>query len=122
VGFQILDDVKNLKTGVPGKKRGDDIVEGKKSLPMLLYMHRYPEKKDMVFHTFIAAREKGTLAPEVEELILALTQSGVLDEAEEKGVNFIARTREIFTSLAQACSAPNNESRTLLAGLTQLIS
>ena len=33
VGFQILDDIKNLTTGNPGKKRGDDIVEGKKSLP-----------------------------------------------------------------------------------------
>ncbi len=30
VGFQILDDVVNLTTGNPGKKRGDDIVEGKK--------------------------------------------------------------------------------------------
>ena len=33
-GFQILDDVQNLTTGNPGKKRGDDIVEGKKSLPL----------------------------------------------------------------------------------------
>jgi octaprenyl-diphosphate synthase len=31
VGFQILDDVKNLTTGLPGKKRGDDVVEGKKA-------------------------------------------------------------------------------------------
>ncbi|WP_028972603.1 polyprenyl synthetase family protein [Spirochaeta cellobiosiphila] len=38
VGFQILDDVKNLTTGNPGKRRGDDIVEGKKSLPVILYL------------------------------------------------------------------------------------
>ena len=36
VGFQILDDVINLTVGNPGKKRGDDIVEGKKSLPVIL--------------------------------------------------------------------------------------
>ena len=39
LGFQIVDDAKNLIHGVPGKKRGDDIVEGKKSLPILLYVH-----------------------------------------------------------------------------------
>ena len=39
LGFQIVDDAKNITAGVPGKKRGDDIVEGKKSLPILLYVH-----------------------------------------------------------------------------------
>ena len=39
VGFQILDDVKNLTVGNPGKLRGDDVVEGKKSLPVLLHAH-----------------------------------------------------------------------------------
>ena len=37
IGFQIIDDVINLTTGNPGKKRGDDIVEGKKSLPVLIH-------------------------------------------------------------------------------------
>jgi octaprenyl-diphosphate synthase len=60
VGFQILDDVKNLDTGVPGKKRGDDIVEGKKSLPVLLYLHRFPEKRDFAARCFAAARAAGT--------------------------------------------------------------
>jgi len=48
IGFQILDDVKNLTTGIPGKKRGDDVVEGKKSLPDLLYLHNYPEKLKII--------------------------------------------------------------------------
>jgi octaprenyl-diphosphate synthase len=39
LGFQIIDDAKNLTEGIPGKKRGDDIVEGKKSLPILFYVH-----------------------------------------------------------------------------------
>ena len=43
VGFQILDDVKNISTGNAGKKRGDDIVEGKKSLPVILHIEKNPE-------------------------------------------------------------------------------
>ena len=119
VGFQILDDVKNLKTGVPGKKRGDDIVEGKKSLPILLFLHQNPEKQEFVYNCFTAAREKGVNAPEVEELIQALTQAGVLDKAERKGLELIAGAREVFSA---AAPDQNNKSRALLANFTELIS
>jgi octaprenyl-diphosphate synthase len=98
VGFQILDDVKDLETGVPGKKRGDDIVEGKKSLPLLLYLHKYPEKRDFAARCFAAARAGGTEAPEVEELICALKSAGVLDEAREKGLEYIRESRRIFSA------------------------
>lgn len=37
IGFQILDDVTNLTTGNKGKRRGDDLLEGKKSYPILVY-------------------------------------------------------------------------------------
>ena len=36
VCFQIIDDITNLTTGNPGKLRGDDLIEGKKSLPLIL--------------------------------------------------------------------------------------
>ena len=121
VGFQILDDVKNLTTGIPGKKRGDDIVEGKKSLPVLLYLHRYPEKRDFVYRCFSAARENGAVAPEVEEMILALEAAGIPGEAEEKGHAFIARAQKVFEAPQQAGFAMNEEGRALLAGFTQLI-
>ena len=96
VGFQILDDVKNLSTGVPGKKRGDDIVEGKKSLPVLLYLHRYPEKRDFAARCFKAARDAGTTAPETEEIIAALEGAGILKEAWEKGLGYIQESKEAF--------------------------
>jgi len=83
VGFQILDDVKNLSTGIPGKKRGDDIVEGKKSLPVLLYLHRYPEKSDFAARCFTAARASGVATPEVNDFISELEKAGVLDEGRE---------------------------------------
>lgn len=62
VGFQILDDVKNLTTGNPGKKRGDDIVEGKKSLPVLLHIEKFPEDKKKISELFQAARNEASYA------------------------------------------------------------
>jgi octaprenyl-diphosphate synthase len=110
VGFQILDDVKNLTIGVPGKKRGDDIVEGKKSLPVLLFLRRYPDKKEMVSRCFKAARANGVKAQETEELIRALAACGVIAEAGEQGKTLIAGARSVF-----------EESGALLAGFIDLI-
>jgi octaprenyl-diphosphate synthase len=122
VGFQILDDVKNLTTGIPGKKRGDDLVEGKKSLPILLYLGRYPEKQEQVFRCFTAARSGGVSAPEVEELIQALEAAGALAEAGERGRALIARARAVFAGPDCAGVPLLEEGRSLLAGLAGLIS
>jgi len=100
VGFQILDDVKNLTTGIPGKRRGDDVVEGKKGLPVLLYMHKYPEKKESIFYSFHVAKREGASAPEVGELIDVLNAAGVFPEAEEKGRFFINEAKKTLSSYA----------------------
>jgi octaprenyl-diphosphate synthase len=126
VGFQILDDVKNLTTGIPGKKQGDDIVEGKKSLPVLLYLSRRPEAGELTARCFAAARAGGTGVPEVKELIGALDASGVLEEAEKQGRTLIAEAREVFTALPDVPLAGGDkvrslEARTLLADFTNLI-
>ena len=110
IGFQILDDVKNLTTGLPGKKRGDDIVEGKKSLPILLYLQRSPDKIEDVRRCFAAARSGGVNAPETGELLQSLLSSGAAADAETIGRNLIAEAREAF---AQA--GP------LLGGLADLV-
>ena len=121
VGFQIIDDVKNLDSGVPGKKRGDDIVEGKKSLPVLLYLKRYPEKREFTARCFSAARAAGTDAPGVEELISALEAAGVLEEAREKGMEYIQNSRRLF-SAPELCGFPlKKEGRSLLSGLVDMI-
>jgi octaprenyl-diphosphate synthase len=117
IGFQILDDVKNLKTGVPGKKRGDDITEGKKSLPILLYLHKYPAKKEYVFYSFYAARAHGAEAPEVEELIRALDDSGVLAEAEKEGQVYITQARDVFSAEERGGFLMNEKGRALIQGL-----
>jgi octaprenyl-diphosphate synthase len=113
VGFQILDDVKNLTGDISGKRRGDDIVEGKKSLPVLLYLNKNPAKKNIVINAFNEAGRNGITVPEVEELIELLSSSGVLNEAEETARNYIDETRMILTA---------NGNHVLLAGLIDLIS
>jgi octaprenyl-diphosphate synthase len=121
VGFQILDDVKNLSIGVPGKKRGDDIVEGKKSLPVLLYLHRYPEKRNFAFRCFTAARTAGVTAPEVNEFISELEKAGVIEEGREKALEYISKSREYFSAVEAAGFHLQKEGRELLAGLVDLL-
>jgi octaprenyl-diphosphate synthase len=122
IGFQILDDVKNLTTGIPGKLRGDDVVEGKKSLPVLLYLTRYPEKREMVYYCFHAAKINGSATPEVEELINALSDAGVLIESEEKAHAMLSEVRETFSSIEIDKFAVNERSRLLLNGLIEAVS
>lgn len=43
--FQVLDDLLNLTLGNPGKLRGDDWLEGKKSFPICIFIHNHPQKE-----------------------------------------------------------------------------
>lgn len=122
IGFQILDDVRNLTTGVPGKKRGDDIVEGKKSYPVLLYLHKYPEKRERIFYCFFEARTNGFLVPEIGEMIDLLTNTGVLKEAEEKALVLINEARDIFNSPQYGGFPASENGRALLDDLISMIS
>lgn len=100
VAFQILDDVKNLTTGNPGKKRGDDIVEGKKSLPVLLFLHSRHDRVEFVKRCFSAARASGTGAKEVEELIGELDALGVIEQARLRGLQLISEAKESMETRA----------------------
>jgi octaprenyl-diphosphate synthase len=125
VGFQILDDVKNLSTGLPGKKRGDDVVEGKKSLPVLLYLRGEAEsgpRRALVRRCFEGARRGGVSAPEVEELIAALEGEGVLEESREQGHVLIREAAETLAAPSLAGVRLEEDGRRLLAGLVDLIS
>jgi octaprenyl-diphosphate synthase len=134
VGFQILDDVKNLTAGLPGKKRGDDVVEGKKSLPVLLYLHRSggvspggaspnaSGARALVARCFAAARAGGTGVPEVEELIGALEAAGAVEEARQKGLALIREAGDVFAMDSAAGFPLGAEGRRLIAGLIGLIS
>lgn len=104
IGFQILDDVQNLTTGNPGKKRGDDIVEGKKSLPVLLHTEKFPDDKKTISGFFNSARKNGISDGSVEKCISLLSGSGSIQAAKEKGILLI--TEKSF-QLAEICGKEN---------------
>lgn len=85
VGFQILDDVKNISTGNAGKKRGDDIVEGKKSMPAILHIEKHPEDAASLTAYFEQARREGVDSPAIEKAIALLSSSGSIADAEAQG-------------------------------------
>ena len=85
VGFQILDDVKNISTGNAGKKRGDDIVEGKKSMPAILHIEKHPEDAASLTAYFEQARREGIDSPAIEKAIALLSSSDSIAHAEAQG-------------------------------------
>ena len=90
VGFQILDDAKNISTGNAGKKRGDDIVEGKKSMPAILHIEKHPEDAASLTAYFEQAQREGIDSPAVEKAIALLSSSGSIADAEAQGRGVIA--------------------------------
>lgn len=88
VGFQILDDVMNLTKGNPGKMRGDDIVEGKKSLPFILYCAAQGDSVKEVKALFDkASSEDETVSQNAVEASIALFEkSGSIKKAGEMGL------------------------------------
>ena len=128
VAFQIVDDVENLSAGVPGKRRGDDIVEGKKSLPVLLFMERSrrqdPARIGRLLELFeragrAAAGGPGTSRPAaegdaaVEEACRLIASSGSLEESRRVARDLLEEARGKITS-----SFPPAEARDQLLALT----
>lgn len=84
-GFQILDDVTNLTTGNPGKKRGDDIVEGKKSLPILMHVIERPKDAVKISYYFEKANMEGPGSTAIEKCIELLETTSSIQKAKDKG-------------------------------------
>lgn len=90
VGFQILDDVKNITTGNVGKKRGDDIVEGKKSLPVLYHLEQNPQDFEPLMNHFTQAANEGIDSSAVEKAISIISTSTAIEDAKIKGEKLIS--------------------------------
>ena len=99
IGFQILDDVQNLTTGNPGKKRGDDIVEGKKSLPVLYHLQKHPEDTQKIAGLLAAAKNDGINSPAVEKCVVLLNKSGAVEQAYNTGRVLIQDKSSALASL-----------------------
>lgn len=98
MGFQIIDDVINLTTGNTGKKRGDDIVERKKSLPILIHAKKYPQEKEDITRFMNLASKNGIESPAVEQCIQLLQKSDCIKEAAQKGTELIKKNCRLFNS------------------------
>lgn len=102
-GFQIIDDVINLTTGNPGKKRGDDIVERKKSLPVNLFFEKFSyshiDKSATLLECFEKAHYEGIESSAVEQAIGILEEFDVINMAKEKGIELINTGLEQLESL-----------------------
>ncbi len=106
VAFQILDDVKNLRSGNPGKRRGDDIVEGKKSLPVILACEGNARLRRDLARCFEEARAGGPDSPAVEEAIGMIDRTGAIDEAERRARALVTAVRGILGDLVPADPGP----------------
>lgn len=108
VGFQIADDIINLTKGNVGKKRGDDIVEGKKSLPVLLFLQEHPEHFETLMFYFEKAKQHGIDSEYVEKAIILLHKSNALEIAKKKSIELINNScNAIIKNYATTAQAQN---------------
>ncbi|MGL4986692.1 MAG: polyprenyl synthetase family protein [Treponemataceae bacterium] len=109
-GFQVLDDVLNLTHGNIGKKRGDDIVEGKKSLPVILHLKKNPSDRKKLVNYFLCAQKEGIESPAVEHSIALLESSNAINDAKKRAKKIIhAATQKIITQYPKGTSATQIE-------------
>jgi len=114
LAFQILDDVRNLTTGNPGKKRGDDIIEGKKSLPVILHCTEQPLEGKLLSELFTEARGNDATAARAatEKAIALLEGSGSIEKAQVYAETLLDATIQTFES-----RFPPSEARDLIIGM-----
>jgi geranylgeranyl diphosphate synthase, type I len=119
LGFQIRDDVENLSSGNPGKRRGDDIVENKKSLPVILHIEACPEDKQEMTALFTAAAGKGIdgASAEIEAATTLLGKSDALGRAGEMGDRMLREALEE----TERTFAPSEARDELLAMISRFI-
>jgi octaprenyl-diphosphate synthase len=117
VGYQILGDVKNITTGNPGKMRGDDINEGKKSLPVLLYLHDFPEKREYVFGCLSSAVDNNLSYSDIEDFIQNIADAGIIDRAKKTGMDLVDNALSFFQKYDHGEFSMNKESCELIAEL-----
>ena len=98
--FQLIDDLLDYEgsTAELGKNIGDDLREGKPTLPLLLAMQRgTPEQRDMIRH----AIEHGEVErmPEIVEVVRA---TGALDATREAAEAQAAQAQELIAGLPES--------------------
>ena len=99
VSFQIIDDVTNLERGNPGKDRGDDLIEGKKSLPLILHHERGGSDELWGILDGIQDRPIEQVRPQIDRAVALLQASGSLQDARRRATDLYRRTRVELAAL-----------------------
>ncbi|MEL3907791.1 MAG: polyprenyl synthetase family protein [Treponemataceae bacterium] len=100
IAFQILDDIKNITTGVVGKNKGDDIVEGKKSLPVIFHVQTNPNDKEKLTRLFEKSKIEGINSSAVEDAISLLNSSDCITRAKTYAKEKIASVKAELTKIS----------------------
>lgn len=98
LAFQVLDDALNILHGVKGKYVADDIMEGKKSLPVILYCLDYPEeatKLSQLLDEVSANNDKD----KAERINSILVDSGVARQALDYGNSLLEQAIVALTDI-----------------------
>jgi len=111
-GFQIMDDVLNLTDGVAGKRWGDDIIEGKKSLPVVYHIAENPKDSSRLQNLFERAQKAATQDEAIREAVNLLLDSGAILKARSKGQQLLVQGRDELKKLL-----PDNQARFALVHL-----
>jgi len=89
VGFQILDDVANLSSGIKGKLKGDDLLEGKKSLPLLYYSQINASFLQDSLNTIQSFSHLSQAKEPIEQLMTELKTHNCIEKAYNQGKKLI---------------------------------
>ena len=74
-------------------------MEGKKSLPVLIYLNSEKDKMTVLSSLFESAAKDGIESPSVEKAIALLSQSGAIDSAKRIGEEQIREGLNDFSSV-----------------------
>jgi len=110
-GFQMIDDALDYcgNAAQLGKEAGDDIAEGKITLPLLLALQALPEEETRPLRQ--AIQQPSNCAEHIARLVKQVQRSGAVEQS------FIMAHGEIDLAIAQLEKAPESPARASLAAL-----
>lgn len=111
--FQLVDDILDYTSDADslGKEVGDDLAEGKPTLPLLYAMwHANPQDAALIRE----AIEQGGQRDKLPQVLRAMNQTGAIEYAERKAV------AETEKSIAALAVVPASEFKNALIGLAQI--
>ena len=115
--FQMIDDVLDFSgdSSVMGKNLGDDLAEGKPTLPIIKTLEILKENNSPDYDKLRIAVQTGKVE-QVDELIHLVQSSGALDYCKQRALQETALAQQALANL------PDNRYRTGLYQLTELAS